>query len=449
MPSLTPSPKRLLHAFHQSLAGLRATLISLDTEAIARRTGFLRRSPRKVPMADLALALVAAGTESILSLERLAHLVGLAAGTSYSKQALHKRLRPTVEPFLAQVAVALFGSLLTPLRTGGWLAPFGRVLLQDSTTAHLPDHLAKAFPGARNRRSKTKATLKIQCVADLLQGAVLHLSLSGFTRNDQAASADILALARPGDLILRDLGYFSLEVLGRLQALGAFFLTRWRRDLTLHAPHSGQTLDLARRLRRDGRLDEVVWVGQQRLALRLVALPVPPEVANLRRHRARTNRDHRLKPSRESLFLLGWNIFLTNVKRNVWPASVLAKVYRLRWRVEIIFKAWKSHLGLRELNCRSADLLRLSVLSKLLFCALLAGCCARLEALCSNSLHVSLLRLARVLGRCSWAVSASLLCVTPDAFLQHGLERHLFYEIRPDRINFYQQLHRANHHALG
>ena len=366
------------------------------------------------------------------------------AKTSYSKQAFHKRLRPEIEPFLGQLAVALFGSFLLPLRTGGWLTPFKRVLLHDSTAQPLPDHLASIFAGARNGRNKAKATLKIQCVADLLQGAILQLSLSGFTRNDQAAAADILALVQPGDLILRDLGYFSLEVLARLESAAAFFLTRWRRDLTLHDARTGQTLNLARHLRRYGRFDKVVLVGEQRLAMRLVALAVPQEVANLRRHRARTNRDLRLNPSKQSRFLMGWNIFLTNVKATVWPASVLAKIYRLRWRVEIIFKAWKSYLGLRQLNCRTADLLRLSVLSKLLFCALLVGCCVRLEALCSTPCHVSLLRLARLFGQSSLALGAGLLQITAEGCFQLSLRRYLFYEIRPDRTNFHQYLLWAN-----
>jgi hypothetical protein len=445
MPLNTPSSPQLLRSFQHSLERLRSTLLALDIQAMARQSGFLRRRHRKIPMADLALALVAAGTESILSLDRVAHWIGLASQTSYSKQAFHKRLRPQIEPFLGQLAASLFGSFLLPLRTEGWLAPFPRVLLHDSTSQGLPDHLATLFVGARNGRSKAKAkaTLKIQCVADLLQGSILQLSLSGFTRNDQAAAADILALVRPGDLILRDLGYFSLTVLARLQASAAFFLTRWRRDLSLRDARTGRELNLAHHLRQEGRFDRVVLVGEQRVAMRLVALAVPPEVANLRRHRSRTNRDRRLNPDQQSRFLMGWNIFLTNVKRSVWPASVLAKVYRLRWRVEIIFKAWKSHLGLRQLNCRTADLLRLSVLSKLLFCALLVGCCAQMEALCSSARQVSLLRMARLFGQFSLAIAATLLQTTPQACLQLSLRRYLFYDVRSDRNNFQQLLLRA------
>lgn len=449
MPPHTPSAKQLLQAFHQSLERLRSTLLALDVEAIARRSGFLRRRPRKISMGDLALALLAVGTESVLSLERVAQWVSLAAGTAYSKQAFHKRLGPPLEPFLAELAATLLGSFLAPLRTGGRLAPFKRILLQDSTTHPLPDRLAKAFPGAGHAHRQKQATLKIQCVADLLGGAVVHLSLSGFRRNDQAASADILALARPGDLILRDLGYFSLEVLARLNTAGAFFLTRWRRDLTLRDPRSGREFNLARQLRQQGGFDGLVWVGQQKLPLRLVALALPEEVANGRRHRAKINRDRRLKPSPEDRYVMGWNIFLTNIQQALWPANVLAKVYRLRWRVELIFKTWKSHLGLRQLNCRSADLVRLSAMCKLLFCALMVGGGSSLAALCSGSRQISLLRWARTMAQYSLIIAARLLGISAEACFQHHLDQRLFYEVRLDRKNFDDLIRWANHCGLG
>jgi hypothetical protein len=70
--------------------------------------------------------------------------------------------------------------------------------------------LAPDFPGAANQGNKKQATLKIQVIYDLLSETFAHFSLSGFTRTDQAASADVLTVAQAGDLVLRDLGYFVL-----------------------------------------------------------------------------------------------------------------------------------------------------------------------------------------------------------------------------------------------
>lgn len=103
------------------LLHLRSCLATLDSESLARRCGFLRRRPRKLPMADLLLAFFALAGESALSLERMAALIGLAAGCSYSKQALHQRLSEKLQNFLATVAVSLFGRLSTPWRQEGLL----------------------------------------------------------------------------------------------------------------------------------------------------------------------------------------------------------------------------------------------------------------------------------------------------------------------------------------
>ena len=174
--------------------------------------------------------------------------------------------------------------------------------------------------------------------------------------------------------------------------------------------------------------------------MRLVAQPVPEAVANQRRRRARSNRDRRLNPGAEHLYLLGWNIFVTNVPRSVWPAKVLQPIYRVRWRIEIIFKAWKSHLGLRQLNCRTANLLRLSVMTKLLFCIAVYRLCHAIELLGEQERHLSLLRLARILGQCSCWFAATVLGVPMAQWVEWHLRHHAFYERRKDRKNFYETL---------
>ena len=430
--------KNIPQVLATELQSLRQHIQSgLDAEALARRSGFLRRCPRKIPMPDFLLALVALAAESYLTLERVAAIVALATRLSYSKQALHKRLTPAIESFLAQCATALFGQLPEArVRWRGLLTPFRRVLLHDSTIQTLPEHLAGLFPGSRNHR-KRFAALKIQFITDLLSAQALHLSLSGFTRNDQAAALDILEVAQPGDLIIRDLGYFVLRAFRWIAESGAFFVSRCRPDLTCYDPRTGAPLNLVAELRRCGRLDREVWLGSEKLPVRLVALPVPEAVANERRRQARQNRDRRSPPSARRLFLLGWTLLITNVPRSVWPAKVLAAIYRLRWRIEMIFKAWKSHLGLRQFYCRSAKVLRLSVMTKLLFCVLAYRCCQSLELLCGRAgRHISLQRLARIMAACACWIEAFLLRVSPERLWKHSLAAHVFYEPRSDRKNF-------------
>ena len=145
--------KNIHQVLRDEFQNIRHQVQNLDAEALARNAGFLRRRPRKIPIVDLLLALVALASESFLTLERVASVIALASQLSYSKQALHKRLTAATERFLAQTATALFGQLPEARsRLRGLLDPFGRVLLHDSTVETLPEHLAKIFPGSRNQR---------------------------------------------------------------------------------------------------------------------------------------------------------------------------------------------------------------------------------------------------------------------------------------------------------
>ena len=249
---------------------------------------------------------------------------------------------------------------------------------------------------------------------------------------------DILGVVRRGDLILRDLGYFSLKVFHQLNQLGAFFLSRCKHGVNCYDPETGRKLDLVRLLKADPHYDGWVLAGEEQVRVRLVAEPVSAALANERRRKARHDRDRRLKPSPDRLFLLGWNIFITNVSADVWPPTALFWVYRLRWRIEIIFKAWKSHLRYVELNKRNERMVRLSVLTKLLYCMVVAKFSDTLEAGCGQQQQVSLLRVARMLGQCACLFAAAVLRLTPEQWLAHQARAHIFYEKRPDRKNFYE-----------
>jgi len=110
----------------------------------------------------------------------------------------------------------------------------------------------------------------------------------------------------------------------------------------------------------------------------------------------------------------------------------------------MIFKAWKSHLNFRQFNARSANLVRLSVMTKLLFCMLVYHFCNAIELLGNAPRHVSLLRLARILGQCACRIAAAVLQITPEQWLDYQLTQHMYYEPRKDRKNFFELLAALN-----
>jgi hypothetical protein len=314
------------------------------------------------------------------------------------------------------------------------------LLVQDSTCWSLPPRLRHLFPGPSNA-SRTGAGVRVQSLYDLRGERFLRFKLSAFTRNDQAASTDILVGLLPGDLVLRDLGYFVLGVFARIAAAGAFFLSRLRYGVTLYAPGSERPLHLLRRLRPGRPLDLAVELGRERLPVRVLAFPLPTELANARRRKARADRDRRLHHSPEYYQLLGWNIFITNAPPSRLSFAQAAELYRLRWRIEIIFKSWKSHLGLRELGPIGPRQVEPLLYGLLILAVLLHASSANLDS-SRGTRPVHNLSLPRLAALFALFTQLLLLSHLPRskllALIKRQIQAHCRYETR----------HRSSYHGL-
>lgn len=329
---------------------LPASLGPAVLRRLALDCGLLRRRPRKIgPLNFLYCCLLAAGS-GLCCLRRQALLAGLLVGQTISKQALYKRMGEASARFMAEVLARLLSAKIAPRGLGSCAGPFPRILVQDSTCLALPPSHRSLFPGPSNQRVAT-ACARIQCVMELISERFLAFAISPYSRNDQAASADLLGLLRPADLVLRDLGYFCIEVLERIARAGAFFLSRWRYNACLLDPASGEPIDLLRRLDAHRPTDIPLLLGKNhRMPVRLIAFPLPRHIADGRRRKARGDRDRRARHSKAYYALLSWSIFLTNCDAQTLPLNQACGIYRLRWRIEILFKSWKRNMGLSHLG---------------------------------------------------------------------------------------------------
>ncbi len=324
----------------------------VDVEQLAREKGAVKREPRKFSCTTLVHAALEVAQNGTLTLTNLAVQLSLCVHQKITKQAVHKRLTRA----LCTLMRTLVSIALTRLYKRAGMPDteifnsFRRVLLQDSTTVSLPAHMSDMFPGASNSSNKKQAALKFQTTFDLKYDHYVQVELNSFTRNDQAASRDILPFLQAGDLVIRDLGYFSVSVFCSIARRDAYFLSRFKNGTTLIDPYSGQALNLLQLLKKEGELDrDVLLTDSGRLPVRLIARKVPAHVAEERRRKARSDRDKRSSPSRNRLDLLDWEIFITNVPRAAWNADTVAQVYGFRWRVEILFRIWKSYLNLTDI----------------------------------------------------------------------------------------------------
>lgn len=285
------------------------------------------------------------GATSFLS---IAVLCGIQTNGTLAKQSLWERVNPRAFAFLSAVLCRLMSSRYQARQF--LTRSIKRILVSDSTVMKLHPSLEPSFPGSRNQHAKTsQSSARLQVVIDIFSGDFLHFNLSSFRRNDQAAAMDIISVIKKGDLILRDLGYFTLSSLREIHLKGCFFITRHLYKTVLYDGGGGKIgiLGNLRKARGSG-LEKVrlhAFLGEKEaIPVLLEAVLLPGAVAAERRRKARANRDKRVNYNDDYYELLDWSIVITNIGEDELGGIDVYGLYALRWRIENIFKAWKSNL---------------------------------------------------------------------------------------------------------
>jgi hypothetical protein len=221
------------------------------------------------------------------------------------------------------------------------------VLVQDSTIIKLPSHLFADFSGVSNGHLSV-CNARIQAIYDLIPARLLSFSIDPYSKNDLAAAPDLPV--QEGDLVLRDRGYLTPDEVRRHRAAGGDCIYRHKTGTAYLDPETLQPIGLPDQLRSQQWLDmKVLLNNPSRTPVRLVAAPVDQETANLRRMKAkRENKGH--NPSKAVLELMDWTIFITTIPDTLADFARILAIYGIRWRIEVIFKAWKSHMKFHLLH---------------------------------------------------------------------------------------------------
>ncbi len=304
-----------------------------------------------------------------------------------SKQALWERVDSEAVDFFQEI----LGELLrdSGFATGDReaLPGVGRIIVEDSSKIDLPDHLADEFPASGSYNGYRGAGLRLQGAFDLMSGDALRLELTDYYRQDCTAAHDILPLLRSGDLVVRDLGYLVNKALNAITAKSAHFLSRHqtRRVLSHCEKDGGAKIDLVKYLRdkapRSGDtidLDVVLGRADDRDApqveCRMVVVRLPDEVVEQRLRKVHREEKRRGKQkSDEAKALLGWTILITSLDRETASVERLVEVYKLRWRVEIIFKSLKSYTPLEPIVRHRSNSNHLRTLLHAWLCLVVVG----------------------------------------------------------------------------
>jgi Transposase DDE domain len=332
---------------------------------IAYECGFMKRQSKKINaasfLADLCFTSIA-GSPSFNDLAAHHHA---QYNICASKQAFWKRVNTPCVIFLQMVLAYIIKKKCDKedIRTLIKAGSYKRVIIQDSTIIKLPIRLFDIFSGVSNSHTAV-CNARIQGVYELLTGRFLSFSIDPYSKNDLTAAPELKL--KKGDLVLRDRGYSCNDEIRRHTTSGADCIFRHKFKSIYTDLCNGKNIHLISLLKKLKNLDmQVCLTDNEKTKVRLIAIPVSPEIANLRRMKAKKEmRGH--NPPNDLLFLMSWTIFITTIHPSTADANKILQIYRIRWRIENLFKMFKSHMNFSKIHNVSLKQLYILITARLI-----------------------------------------------------------------------------------
>jgi hypothetical protein len=315
---------------------------------LAFKVGFAKRKPKKIFPQILLKILCLESANGTPSYNDLASRMETLSGFFTSKQSIWKRVNEEcVHFFQAILLVIVTSKIQSPENQLSDNFEYKRILVQDSTILKIPFWLFNIFSGVSNATT-TVCNTRIQATYDYVSGNFIAFSIDPYSKNDLISAPELEV--KEGDLILRDRGYYTNAEIKRHIDAGADCIYRYKhRSLFLNIRNQKE-IDLVKLLKKKGSIDmDVCLNDKSRTVVRIVAELVSAEIANTRRMNAKKNARKSI-PSEDYLALMGWTIYITTIPKEKANYEKIMNLYSLRWRIEIIFKSWKSHINFSKIH---------------------------------------------------------------------------------------------------
>ena len=308
-----------------------------------------------------------------LSLRQLCSELFMEEKISISKQGLDEKITKQASDFIGRLLEMELGNKISRVLKVDLFKLFNRVLIKDSTKFDLPKVLAESFPGFGG--SASAANVSIQYEFDLKSSTIVDLDVAGGRKNDSSDASEKVCDVQQGDLIIRDLGYYSLSVLKSISDSKAFYLSRLGSTTKVYELSDNEYVELDfvklyRKMEQSGIpcMEKEVFIGVNKMPVRFIVALVPAQVREERiRKREKENKKKGHKTGADFTARAGLNLFVTNVEKKNLPLEAILQIYHLRWQIELLFKTWKSIFGIHTVHSMKAERFKCVLYSRLLF----------------------------------------------------------------------------------
>ena len=374
----------------------------------AKEVGFVQRTTSKLQGSEFVDVLMFSLFNSKeLSLESLTVTLKGEYDIDISKQGLNQRFNDKSVSFFKDLLKSFITEIIASSTSElDVFKNFSKVLIKDSTSFQLPEDFTKYYEGSGGSASNSQ--IRIQFEYNLKTGEITDLSFNSFINQDQTNSQDTVAQIQKGELILRDLGYVNISVLRSIENQEAYYLNRLPSGLNVYLKQIDDSYSLInyssilKQLNKSNSkvYEHEVYIGinkdfKSRLILELLPVDVYTsrlrEAVKRRKLLNKKNNKENKKRIKENVQLikqgkepkklktihglftkeekakLQLNGYLTNTDSSIIKQEQVRTIYRIRWQVELIFKAWKQTGEIAKVKKTKIERFETFLFAKLLY----------------------------------------------------------------------------------
>lgn len=309
------------------------------------------------------------------SLRRISVNASKEHSLNISKQAINERFSSSSEKFAKGLLKEAIASQVRTIINEDEMQFFKTVRIKDSTKFEIHESFASVFDGiGKGGGPNSKAGICIQYEFDVKNNNVLDLEIKSETQSDARDALAKKDTIVKGDLIIRDLGYYSDQIIADFIEKEAFFVSKLNHNVSVRLNAKDEMkLDFQQVYKqmlkeKKTHSDIPVYLGKKKQLVRLIMVHVPKEVYEKRiLERNKMNKSRGYTTSEEYKIKARFNFYICNIPEQQCSWEVICKLYRVRWQIELAFKVWKSILHIDQTYKMKSERLVTTLYLKLLW----------------------------------------------------------------------------------
>lgn len=312
------------------------------------------------PLIILDILFLCASSPINISLLQACNEIGFKYGITLNKQSLDERFGEASMSFIRSLLLSFLGQQVTAVFWNQqFLKKFNHIRVADSTKFDVPKEFKEILSGFNGKPSSASG-VSIQYEFDLKSGGVLSLNIDSATSSDSVFAGKAMDCICKGDLVIRDLGYYSKKNLIGIESREAFFISRLNAKTKVYAQDKNEELievsfgKLYQEMSQQkvDKKELQVYIGNdKKLRSRLMVQIVPDEVYSKRVAKLnKYNKANGHQTSQDIKDRYRFNLFVTNIAPEDIDMEQIYLLYKLRWQIELTFKTWKSDFKLASLQ---------------------------------------------------------------------------------------------------